>query len=113
MFLTQVLDFHWHQYNNEKWGRVYLGDYHGKLNQRFRLNGAQIFVKGESETSAVNDLALDVYGAKSQSGAKVGIYKKHGGLNQKWLMAYGCELIKVSFFEFITFSSFLVLSIYS
>ena len=101
---SQVLDFNWHQYSNEKWGKVYLGDYHGKLNQRFRLNGAQIFVKGDSETHAVNDLVLDVYGSKSQSGAKVGIYKKTGGLNQKWIMAHGCELIKVNFIALMTFS---------
>ena len=79
-----MLDFHWHQYNNEKWGKVYLGDYHGGLNQRFRYNGDELSVKGDSKTKEVNNLVLDVYGNQDKNGAKVGIFKKHGGDNQKW-----------------------------
>ena len=61
------------------------------MNQRFRVKGNQILVKGDSESHEVDYLVLDAYDGQLQSGAKVGIYKKHGGLNQKWILVFDCK----------------------
>ena len=78
------MEFHWHQYNEEKWGKVFLGTFHGGLNQRFEYNGEELFVKGDSESNNVNNLVLDVYRSQDKKGAKVGIFYRYGTDNQKW-----------------------------
>ena len=79
------MDFHVPQYINEKWGRVYLGNYHGPwaMNQRFEYNGEELFVK-ETDLNGIPNLVLDVYGSQDKNGAKVGFFKRHGTDNQKW-----------------------------
>ena len=80
------MDFHVQQYKEEKWGRVYLGTYHGGLDQRFEYNGEELFVKKtlDSDSNDTPNLVLDVYRSQDKNGAKVGIFKKYGTDNQKW-----------------------------
>merc|ERR1712212_29774 len=83
-FPNMVLDFDHSEYEDEDWGRVTLNeDCHNGWNQRWRIRDGEIFCKG-SEDNTIEDLCLDVNGAKTHNGAKIGVYQRNGQDNQKW-----------------------------
>ena len=84
-FLIQkVLDFHWQDYQRSQWGKVYLHtDFHNGWNQRWQVIRGEIVCKGFPRQTVPN-LCLDVFGSQSGNGAKVGVYAKTGGQNQRW-----------------------------
>jgi len=83
-FPDRVLDFHWHDYQRNQWGKVYLSpDFHNGWNQRWQMDGREVVCKGFARQT-VNNLRLDVFGGESQSGAKVGVYQRNGAPNQRW-----------------------------
>jgi len=56
---------------------------HGKANQKWLLND-QGDGSWEIESVEYPGSCLDVYEGKAESGAKVGIYPRNGGVNQRW-----------------------------
>jgi len=88
-FPTRVLDFHWQDYQRSQWGKVYLHtDFHNGWNQRWQVNRGEIVCKGFHQQTVPN-LCLDVFGSQSGNGAKVGVYAKTGGQNQRWQIKSG------------------------
>ena len=85
MFPSQVLDFHWSDYQKNSWGKVYLHNENGGLNQRWSLRGEEIICRyGQHQNLR---LLLDVHSSSTQNGAKVGCYSSTGGVNQKWIVS--------------------------
>jgi len=85
MFPSQVLDFHWSDYQKNSWGKVYLHNENGGLNQRWSLRGEEIICRyGQHQNLR---LLLDVHSSSTQNGAKVGCYSSTGGVNQKWIIS--------------------------
>ena len=83
-FYGQVLDFHWHDYQRNQWGKVYLSpDFHNGWNQRWQMDGREVVCKGFARQTVPN-LCLDVKAHASNNGAKVGVYQRNGGSNQRW-----------------------------
>ena len=84
MFPSQVLDFHWSDYQKNSWGKVYLHNENGGLNQRWSLRGEEIICRyGQHQNLR---LLLDVHSSSTQNGAKVGCTTSTGGDNQKWII---------------------------
>jgi len=82
-FPNKVLDFHWHDYQRQKWGKVYLHEKNNGWNQKWQMNGREIACRG-FQSQAVPNLRLDVFGSSTHNGAKVGVYQRSGGSNQDW-----------------------------
>ena len=81
---TKVLDFNFDDYRGKQWGEVYLTtDFHNGWNQRWQVDRGEIVCKGFAQQTVPN-LRLDVFAGKSDNGAKVGVYQKNGGHNQRW-----------------------------
>ena len=86
MFPSQVLDFHWSDYQKNSWGKVYLHNENGGMNQRWSLRGEKIICQyGQNQNLR---LLLDVHSSSTQNGAKVGCYSSTGGVNQKWIISH-------------------------
>ena len=89
-FPNKVLDFHWLDYQKNSWGKVYLHNENGGMNQKWSLNrlggsGDEIICKyGKHQNLR---LLLDVHSSGTQNGAKVGCYSPTGGVNQKWILS--------------------------
>ena len=84
-FPNKVLDFHWSDYQKNSWGKVYLHNENGGMNQRWILRGDEIFCQyGKHQNLR---LLLDVHSSSTQNGAKVGCYSSTGGVNQKWIIS--------------------------
>ena len=80
----QVLDFNFDDYQGSQWGKVYLtNDFHNGWNQRWQISGPEIICKGFARQTVPN-LCLDVKACASNNGAKVGVYERNGGSNQRW-----------------------------
>jgi len=82
-FPNKVLDFHWSDYQRQKWGKVYLHELNNGWNQKWQMNGREIACKG-FQSSMVPNLRLDVHGGATHNGAKVGVYQRNGSSNQAW-----------------------------
>ena len=77
--MNQVLDFHWDGSNV-----IYLNEYQkNDLNQKWLLIGNEIVSKGV-QSQADESQCLDVFYGSVDDGAVVGVYSRHGGLNQQW-----------------------------
>ena len=89
-FPNKVLDFHWLDHQKNSWGKVYLHNENGGMNQKWSLNrlggsGDEIICKyGKHQNLR---LLLDVHSSGTQNGAKVGCYSPTGGVNQKWILS--------------------------
>ena len=88
----QVLDLNWHDYQRTGWGKVYLHtDFHGGWNQRWQFLNGEIACKGTQHRELPN-LRLDVHGAGTRNGSKVGVHPRNSAQNQKWTLK-GVSLI--------------------
>jgi len=82
-FPEKVLDFHWMDYNDNGWGKVYLFDENGGFNQKWSFKFANIECMGD-QSSCIENLHLDIFEGSKANGAKVGVYEGTGNSNQKW-----------------------------
>ena len=69
------------------WAKVYLQD-DKAFNREWSLKGNEFACKELMHS----ELRLDVNGNGTKNGAKVGVRKRNGGLNQKWDLKGKCEL---------------------
>ena len=84
--LYQVLDLDSTQYQSSGWGRVTLWpEFHGGWNQRWQFIQGEIECKG-TQFQLIPYLRLDVWGAETGNGAKVGVYQRTGSHNQRWTL---------------------------
>ena len=95
-FANKVLDFHWMDYQQNSWGKVYLHNENGGMNQKWNLT---VDYESDSWTKDTYEIVsqhgkhqnlhlyLDVYSNETQNGARVGCYTATGGLNQKWILS--------------------------
>lgn len=101
-FPDRVLDFNFDDYRGKQWGEVYLTtDFHNGWNQRWQVDRGEIVCKGFARQTVPN-LRLDVFAGKSDNGAKVGVYQKNGGHNQRWrIQALNCSTSTTAFLDTI------------
>ena len=85
-FPNKVLDFHWMDYQQNSWGKVYLHNENGGMNQKWSLTGEDEIISQHGKHQNLH-LFLDVYSNETQNGARVGCYTATGGLNQKWILS--------------------------
>ena len=64
-------------FNKHGWGKIYLHEWNGAKNQKWRLEGDRLI-------SHFKNLHLDIYGGKRDNGTGVGGYSHTNGQNQKW-----------------------------
>ena len=83
-FPNKVLDFQWSDYQKNSWGKVYLHNENGEMNQRWSLRGDEFFCHYGMDQNF--KLVLDVHSSSTQNGAKVGCTTSTGGDNQKWFI---------------------------
>ena len=82
-FPNKVLDFHWWDYQEDNWGKVYLNDFNNGWNQKWEFDGKEIICKGFRHRT-VENLRLDVHSWATHNGAKVGVYQRTRNSNQRW-----------------------------
>merc|ERR1712223_1361049 len=78
-----ALDFHWADFCDSGWGKIYLGEPTGNWNQRWEINGKELICKGSNE-EPIDDLRMDVFENGTEDGTKVGVYRQNGQSNQHW-----------------------------
>ena len=90
--LLQVIDFHWNSSN-----LIYLGEYEkNALNQKWMREENEIISLGVQD-QADHSQCLDLYGGSVVNGAVVGIYWRHGGLNQLWTTNVSGTVTRINF----------------
>ena len=78
-FFNQVVDFHWNSSN-----LIYLNEYDkDALNQKWLMIGNEIVSFGVQD-QADQSRCLDLFYGSVGYGIVVGVYWRHGGLNQLW-----------------------------
>jgi len=82
-FPDLALDFHWADFCDSGWGKIYLGEPTGNWNQRWEINGKELICKGSNE-EPIDDLRMDVFENGTEDGTKVGVYRQNGQSNQHW-----------------------------
>ena len=102
-YFTQALDFHWADFCDSGWGKIYLGEPTGNWNQRWEINGKELICKGSNE-EPIDDLRMDVFENGTEDGTKVGVYRQNGQSNQHWnLLGETIDIISFNNYAFPMF----------